>query len=514
MASLLERTYNPDVLTCLANLSNDEVFTPPELANRVLDMLPKELWEDPNVRILDPCCKSGVFLREAAKRFIGGLVPIYPDLQERVDHIMHEQLFGIAITEMTSLMSRRSLYCSKYANGRFSVSLFDHEEGNVRFRDIRHTWKDGKCVYCGASEKEYRRSADLESHAYEFIHTKRPEDIFKMKFDVIVGNPPYQLSDGGNSASAMPIYQKFVEQAKRLNPRFLTMIIPARWYMGGRGLDEFRSTMLHDDRIRVLHDFPSASDCFPGVEIKGGVCYFLWTRDSHGLCKVVSHDGANTSESIRPLLEEGMETFIRTTQQLSILEKVRSRREVPLSKRLNAGRYFGFHTRVTWNGNVGKLQTADGASTYPVRKTQSEKFSVKVYVSHGECWISPENVTRHSEDVGKYKVLIPRAGNPGSSILGKLRISEPGSCSSNTYNVMILGDELDEAENLVSYLKTKFVRYMIATRTATQDMAPKAFEFVPDPDISHKWTDARLYEKYGLDEKEIETIESSIPEME
>ena len=138
--------YNPDVLSCIANLSNDEVFTPPEVANAMLDLLPKELFCDPNTTFLDPACKSGVFLREIAKRLLAGLEPVIPDLQERIDHIFHQQLFGIAITEFTSLLARRSVYCSKYPNSIYSVSHFDNVQGNIRYKNIRHRWKDGKCV--------------------------------------------------------------------------------------------------------------------------------------------------------------------------------------------------------------------------------------------------------------------------------------------------------------------------------------------------------------------------------
>lgn len=297
--------HNPDVLSCLANLSNDEVLTPPEVANAMLDMLPQELFRDPNARFLDPACKSGIFLREIAKRLLDGLKDSIPDRQERIDHIFHKQLYGIAITELTSLLARRSLYCSKHASSIYSVTAFDDIKGNIRFKRIEHTWdSNGKCQYCGASKEQFDRGVELETHAYEFIHIKSVKELHKMKFDLIISNPPYQLDDGGNKASAKPIYHLFVDQAKKLKPRYLSMIIPSRWFAGGKGLDDFRDGILRDPHLRKIVDFFDAQECFPGVDISGGVCYFLWNRDFTGDCEVVSHLNGKTSKMIRPLLEE------------------------------------------------------------------------------------------------------------------------------------------------------------------------------------------------------------------
>lgn len=298
------RGRNPDVLTCIANLSNDEVFTPPELANRMLDAIAEawsadhggaNIWADRNARFLDPSTKSGVFLRETTSRLATGLADAIPDIQERIDHILTMQVFGIGITQLTSVLARRSVYCSKHANGAHSISAkFDSSTGNIWFKRTKHMWKKNKCQYCGASQASLDRGEGLETHAYAFIHTHdikaRIAELFggDMQFDVIIGNLPYQLDDGGYRTSAAPIYHRFVDQAKALEPRYLSMVIPSRWFSGGKGLNEFRESMLSDDRLRSIDDFLSAADAFPGVGLKGGVCYFLWNRDNPGPCKVAT----------------------------------------------------------------------------------------------------------------------------------------------------------------------------------------------------------------------------------
>lgn len=502
MASLLDAAYNPDVLSCLANLSNDEVFTPPELANQVLDLLPAELWENPNTKILDPFCKTGVFLREAAKRLVVGLEPVVPDLQERVDHIMHEQLYGIAITELTALLSRRSVYCSKYPNGIFSVSHFDNDEGNIRYRNIRHTWKDKRCIYCGASEKEYRRDASLESHAYELIHTTRPEEIFNMKFDVIVGNPPYQLSDGGAQKSAKPIYHLFIQNAKKLSPHYLAMIVPARWYSGGKGLASFREEMLADERISELHDFPDTSDCFPGdINIRGGVCYFLWDRNHRGGCRVVNHKGGEVvSESIRPLKLDGEDVFIRWNKAVEILRKVQEKNEPSFESLVSSRKPYGLATNY-----MG----------YSMKQTAQKDIELYRFGDNG--FISKGDVLAGSELIDRVKIFEPYA-SPGSDDYPHLVLSEPiiaGPRTACTETYLVIGPFRDEAEarNVASYMKTQFFRFLLLLRRSAQHVTKKVYGYVPIQSFDRVWTDELLYEKYGITSEEEELINSLVKPM-
>lgn len=499
--NLYNTVYNPDVLSCIANLSNDEVFTPPEIANAMLDMLPQELFSDPNTTFLDPACKSGVFLREIAKRLLIGLEPIIPDLQERTEHIFKKQIFGIAITELTSHLSRRSLYCSKTANGNYSVVNFDTVDGNVRFKHIKHKWQNGKCMFCSASQKEYDRAEDLETHAYEMIHTTKPEEIFKMKFDVIISNPPYQLSDGsGLGAGAIPIYQEFVEKAKKLNPRFLSMIIPARWFGGGRGLDDFRAEMISDKRIRALHDFLDAGDCFSGVEIKGGICYFLWDRDHEGKCVVTTHNGdKQTIQEARYLQEENSDVFIRYAEGVSVYHKVRAKGEKTFDPYVSSQKPFGLRTFV------------HGAE-------KPQKGCIALYERGGVGYINRKEVTKNLAWIDLPKVYISAAYNAGDNyphqILGKPIAGEKNSACTETYVVIGPFESEDEVNNVISYIKTKFFRFLVMLKKPSQHAASSVYSFVPVQDFSKPWTDEELYEKYEISEAEIAFIDSMIKPME
>lgn len=541
MADLLLDRHNPDVLTCIANLSNDEVFTPPEMAGAMLDLVAEawakdhdgaNLWANPNVRVLDPVVKTGVFLREATRRFNEGLASVIPDPQERVNHILTQQIYGIAITELTALMARRSVYCSKRADGEHSIcTVFDTPDGNIWFERTEHTWTGGtresrvdpltgdeifiytgrKCSYCGAGENDYGRGDDLETHAYAFIHTddikQRINEIFgaAMHFDIVIGNPPYQLSDGGFGKSAAPIYHEFVEQAKALDPRYLTMIIPSRWFSGGKGLDDFRDAMLNDDRLRSITDYLNASDVFVGIGLKGGVCYFLWNRDNRGECTVTTHfKDHDPSVATRPLLETGADTFIRFNQGVTILRKVLSAEPDPdFASLVSARKPFGLTT------------------TFQGKSKPSGDDSVLVYQNGGTGYAERKAVPAGEHLIDCWKIFIGRAA-PGTGnrdtyphrIVSTPFLGRPGEISSETYLCIGPFDSESQAQSALSYLRCRFTRFLILLHKASQDTTRKVYSFVPQQSWDRAWTDEELYTKYGLTDEEIAFIESVVRPME
>jgi len=520
--------HNPDVLMCIANLSNDEVFTPPELVNQMLDTIAASwaaandgasVWADKEVTFLDPCTKSGVFLREITKRLTIGLERQIPDLTERVNHILTKQVYGIAITGLTSLLARRSVYCSKYANGIHSIGRkFRSKEGNIWFERTEHSWSNGLCRHCGASQSEYSRGRDLETHAYRFIHEengkKVVESVFggKMHFDVVLGNPPYQLSDSGHGASARPIYHHFVTQALKLDPRFLCFVIPSRWFAGGKGLDDFRDTMLRDTRVRVLEDFLDSSQIFPGTDIKGGVCYFLWDRDNHGPARVTTNDrGRIISTRVRPLLESGLDIFVRFDTGISVLRKVVAK-EAPASGKGSVvlPNSKAFSSIVSSRKPFGFQTDFRGAST------RTSTRHVPIHQIGGIGYVAESEIRTGSDLVAGWKVFIGYAGSGDqypSPVISKPFLGRPGSICTETYLCVGPFRTKNDASNALDYLTTKFARFMVLQRKASQHITKSVYGFVPILDFTRSWTDSQLYKRYGLSPDEVQFIEEMVKPM-
>ena len=517
------KNYNPDVLSCLANLSSDEVFTPPQLANQILDLLPQELFKNKNTTFLDPCCKSGVFLREIAKRLIKGLEKEIPNLQERLNHIYTKQLFAISITELTALLSRRSVYCSKNANGKYSIcNEFKTKEGNILFKRIEHTWKNEKCIYCGASQSEYDRDKSLETHAYQFIHTLKPQEIFNMKFDVIVGNPPYHLNVGnisGNSSKSKAIYHLFVEQAIKLSPRYLTMIIPSRWMTRSvEGISNiWIDNMINNENIRYMIDYLDAKKCFSsGVDIPGGICYFLWDRDNKGDTKYYLHDNNDNILYRQGKLDNlKIGIVVRDINSLSIISKIKKIEGDWLdNENLN---FSGIVSPKDFYTNKKVLMS----SWKDFKKQKTGDFTIKYYLNKAihKCdygWVSFKQIPKNQETINKNKVYIPAANGSMDYVLGVPFVGENNSVCSQTYLVVGYNKKysIKQCENIVSYIKTKFFRYLVSIKKKTQNGPRMVYQFVPMQNFNEQWTDEKLYKKYGLNQEEINYIESMIKPME
>jgi len=515
-ASFALRGRNPDVLTCIANLSNAEVFTPPEFAKRMLDTLAEgwaannggaNVWADKTVKFLDPCTKSGVFLREITSRLTKGLEKQIPKLEERVNHILTKQVFGIGITHLTSLLARRSIYCSKHATGEHSIAKsFASDDGNIWFESTKHTWAKDRCKFCGAGRSVFDRAEGLETHAYAFIHTENIKaqlaEIFggSMQFDVIIGNPPYQLASDGGTRD-VPIYQHFVEQAKHLQPQFLAMVIPSRWMASGLGLSEFRSVMLGDRRIRELVDYPAANDVFPGVEVKAGVCYFLWDSSHGGKCNVTTIRGGEVVGPIRRNLGE-YDVFVRDARAVSILHKVLRRSEASINTILARDKEFG------WTSNFDGFHEREHSGDVPLYHIRKMK--------RGVGYIGRKEVTKSAHFIDTWKLLVPKAFNGGDAvphqILGKPLIAPSPSVCTQSFLFFHVGSR-KAASSLHSYYTTRFFRFLVSLRKITQDATHSTYVWVPMQTWDRTWTDEDLFAKYGFTQKEQAFIESQVRAM-
>jgi site-specific DNA-methyltransferase (adenine-specific) len=503
----------PDILDAIAALSSDAVPTPPVLARAMLDLLPEVVWSNPDLKWLDPAVKSGSIMREIASRLMVGLADWEPDPHKRAQHILTNMLHGLSITKLHAEMGRRSVYRSKDAISEKAVGrgeLFEGSEGNIQFVHADHQFKKsrrdldtGSCEICGAPVG-LERGVDRENYAYAFIHDKSVMERFKaMQFDVIVGNPPYQIGQD-DTTRTKPLYHLFIERAIALDPKYVVMVTPSRWFTGGLGLDEFRARMIGDRRLRTVVDNPKIYDCFPGVKIRGGVNYFLWDRDYSGDCDFSTRVDGTVRSTMRRDLRGGEGILVRDNRAVNIVEKVLASAGPSIESLVQPRLAFSEVFRTNFRGTV----------------SEDAPDSVPLIHNSGIGHVRLGEVLTRAWLIGRWKVLLPMAssgdtpvdenGNIVDVVLGAPIAVAPGSVCTESYFVVGGFESSAEAENYAKYLATKFVRFLVLQRKATQHVRPEVFRFVPLVDMQRSWTDEDLYAHFGLTQDEINHIEICI----
>lgn len=474
-----------------------EVFTARREVNAMLDLVQPET-ERIGSRFLDPACGEGAFLAEILRRKLAAAKALCrDDLRdyERYAAAAVADICGVDILPDNVDACREKLF-AVWAR-EYAAGLKARADGQCR-EAVRSILREN--ILCG--DALAMRRAD----GSPMVFPGNP----CMRFDVIIGNPPYHLRDGGAQASARPVYHRFVEMAKKLRPRYLVMIIPARWYTGGKGLEAFRREMLSDTRIEELHDFPDPRDCFPGVNIRGGICYFKWSRDRIGnnsLTKVTTHNGSKITVSRRRLkLADDMELFVRYSPALSVIRKVHRAEAHSISEYVSPLRPFGL--RGYFSKDERFHADASGLSR-----------PIICFAKGGAVgYVEREDIPRHHDWIDRWKVFIPRADNIGTELNDdnlNAFVGGPGTVCTESF--LVLGAELalDQArcENLSSYLKTRFARFMHSVIKVSQDATAKTWRLVPVPELSRPWTDEELYAIYGLTQEETAFIRSMIKPM-
>lgn len=533
-----------DILETITNVGNDEVFTPRRTCDMMLDSLPEEVWHNPSYKWLNPATKNGIFEREIALRLDKGLEHVIKDREERRKHILQKMIFSIGQTKFTSNVARRTLYyCSranrkcdglKAADGHYingyaigNGSWFDSEEGNIKTPHTTHEFgKDGKCIYCRiAKTSNYMNANQREQYSYDFIHInhlvldKKLQQMFfkgdkNMKFDIIIGNPPYQLADGGGTGdSAKPIYNLFIDQARSLSPKYISMIIPSRWMKGGKGLDDFRKTMIEDTHIKMIYDFENSAECFPNNHIDGGVCFFVWDINYNGMVDYYykpKDDAATFSK--RYLKTDASDTVVRDYKQLSILEKIVSKKEPKFSSIVYSRNPYGF--------NSDFFNRKETHSEIVIHENPFEDC-VKIYGVEGKKggskrvsgYIESKNVRKSRDTINKYKLLFSKAFTTTATVPPEIILAQPNEICTETFLLIGGWKSKNEQLNCLTYMKTKFFRALLFFNRHSLNISKESFDLIPIQTFNRKWTDKDLYEKYGLSNDEINYIEKNIEEM-
>lgn len=485
-----------DIFDYIPMQEQNRVFTPKKVVIKMLDMLEEEnpeVFKSTKRKFLDPYSKSGLFLAGIVKRLFQNLRPRFNSDKECLMHILSNQIYAWS------------------PNGPLRKSSINTVLGFMRFDRVNYEPKDKRSLednFLNYDPMNEKGEIDNDK-VLEHIHKCWGED---MKFDVIIGNPPYQLNDGGGTgSSAIPLYDKFIKLAILLKPKTLCMIIPSRWYAGGKGLDDFRSLMLNSKNISTLVDFPNSSDCFPGVIIAGGVCYFVWQESYFGDCSVINMDKDNVVSTIKRSLNE-YPIFVRNNTAIGIIDKVRKKQNDFLLTNVYSRNCFDLISNTR-----GHKEKSSGDYT--------------LYSRYGKSYIEPGRVKDEFNLVNKYKVIITKAMSGGNKttadgkylVLSTLKTLEPQEVCTETYLCLYSFDNAAQAHNFERYAKTKFFRFLLLQALTSINISKDKFIFVPNQDFTLNsdidWTkevsqiDKQLYKKYNLSQEEVDFIEDKVKEM-